>query len=332
MNGQHSFQDEYSDDDEEEGELYSQELPTRRRPNQEEDLDTEAAAVARNIQLEAQKQFYIKFAQFILAMTVFFFLVLFSDMKNGSPFLILLTVLFGAYLLYMLGSLIMSIFIQNQLLQPGILTEGDTNAYHNNEQEEEEEQEERWQSYTFEETPHQIRKCPAKVGFSHPTNGLYKIVYSAIYFGKTIRTEAQLDLKFLPNKNGNGWEIRGTSLSGNHKASNEANRVVSEGFVNARGEMYWKLANADEVEREEMICIYRGLLDFQSDSMFDGEFEGLKVPRGRIVRMELMIADPSSQNSNSAADKSNGASSTRPRGNSWGDADVEMVEMGKGWD
>lgn len=303
MNGEQRLDDEFDDRDQ--------------CPN------GDAIAVARNIHFDVQRQFYIRFAKFLVTITIFCFLIMLTDFQHGGAFSLLFTILSGMFTLYMLGSLIMAMLIQNQLLQPGILTEGNTsNNQHDYDSEEEEwdSDDQRALPYSFEETPRQIRKCSSKIGFSHPADGLYTIVYAAIYFGKQIRSEAQMDLQFEVAREGNGWTIHGTSISG--KQSPEGHRVISEGFVNARGEMYWKLSNPlGNNEKEDMSITYRGQFDFHSNSMFDGEFWAERVPSGRIVRLELLQPGHSSNNI-----------AITQQANSRKDTNIEMVELGEGWD
>lgn len=133
--------------------------------------------------------------------------------------------------------------------------------------------------YTFAETPKRIRACSKMVvpGKS-PTNGTYTAVFSAIFFNKAVRSEGKLRLEFLPTHD-NGWTIQGESNFG------KISHALKDGFVNAKGEMYWRTGDS----------IHRGVLNFVSSSMFDGEliaggkrFLSTKsAPVGRIVRLEL---------------------------------------------
>jgi hypothetical protein len=141
--------------------------------------------------------------------------------------------------------------------------------------------------YSFAETPKRIRACskPVVAGKS-PTNGTYTAVYSAIFFNKAVRSEGKLRLEFLPTHD-NGWTIRGES---NFKVTH----VLKDGFVNSNGEIFWKTG----------VSIHRGVFDFETSSMFDGEFTAGGIPLlskkngpiGRIVRLELERASYYSSN------------------------------------
>jgi hypothetical protein len=132
--------------------------------------------------------------------------------------------------------------------------------------------------YSFAETAKRIHACSKHVAAGKaPTNGTYTAVFSAIFFNKAMRSEGKLRLEFLPTHD-NGWTVRGES---DFKVS----LILEEGFVNANGEMYWMTGES----------MHRGILDFESSKMFDGEFiaggsrllSEKNAPMGRIVRLEL---------------------------------------------
>lgn len=136
--------------------------------------------------------------------------------------------------------------------------------------------------YSFAETAQEIKACSTPVTYGiGPTNGTYTAVFSAIYFNKPIRSEGSLRLEFLATHD-NGWTIQGESRFGNK------NRIIQEGFVNTEGKMYWKTGDS----------IHRGVLDFASSCLFDGDFvpnvnqwiPSQVGPVGRIVRLELAKA------------------------------------------
>lgn len=120
---------------------------------------------------------------------------------------------------------------------------------------------------------------PATAGMS-PADGWYDIVYNAIFFGKTLRSQARLQLSFQSTSN--GWSMSGSSETAS------GSRVLSEGFVNSMGQIYW-IINDDR----EQPCIYRGIMDIETSSMWDGEFQSLgggsNRAKGRIVRLEKRI-------------------------------------------
>jgi hypothetical protein len=144
--------------------------------------------------------------------------------------------------------------------------------------------------FAFHETPQKLKQCSTLVtpGIG-PTNGTYTAVLSAIYFNKPIRSEGTLRLEFLATHD-NGWTIQGESRFGKHTKT----RVIKEGFVNAEGKMYWKVGDS----------IHRGVLDFGSSCLFDGDFvpnlnQWIPTqvgPVGRIVRLELAKASFYSSN------------------------------------
>ncbi len=135
---------------------------------------------------------------------------------------------------------------------------------------------------SFDDTAKRIKECSKPIDSGKgPTNGTYTAVFSAVYFNKPLRSEGTLRLEFVPTHT-NGWTIRGESNFGNKP------RAIKEGFVNSEGEMYWVTGDS----------IHRGVLDFGSSCMFDGEFIP-KVNRllpsmsgtvGRVVRLELTKA------------------------------------------
>lgn len=116
---------------------------------------------------------------------------------------------------------------------------------------------------------------PTTPGMS-PVDGGYDIVYNAIFFGKTLRSQAKLQLCFQSTSS--GWSISGSSETAS------GSRAISEGFVNSTGQMYW-IINDDRDEP----CIYRGIMDIQTSSMWDGEFQSVSDAsraKGRIARLE----------------------------------------------
>jgi len=109
-----------------------------------------------------------------------------------------------------------------------------------------------------------------------PVDGWYDIVYNAIFFGKTLRSQARLQLSFQSTSS--GWAISGSSETAS------GSRALSEGFVNSIGQVYWIID-----DDKEQPCIYRGVMDIEASSMWDGEFQsvnGESRARGRIVRLE----------------------------------------------
>ena len=183
--------------------------------------------------------------------------------------------------------------------------------------------------YRFEDTPRRIRDCTEIVsptGQHHvPQNGKYKIVVTAIIFGKQVRSEGILHLKFVPSNTkdsfkNTGWNIQGSSIFGVTTTS------IQDGFINAEGRFYWILPvtsassvlskddkNNKGIQQQDTAVIYRGIIDMEDMDTFtfeDGEFQSLKETdniadesssstttgtsrrsEGRIVRFEYLGDD-----------------------------------------
>jgi hypothetical protein len=133
---------------------------------------------------------------------------------------------------------------------------------------------------TLTSIPQKIRSCQDEINTGEsPQDGIYEIVYNATFFRRSFRTQATLHLTFQRNKCNSGWSISG------HSESSAGSRPISEGFVNAKGQMYWTIH-----EKRNIICIYRGVFDLSSNSMFGGDFHSStnKGANGSIVRLALV--------------------------------------------
>jgi hypothetical protein len=216
-------------------------------------------------QAQREIQFYCRLIRIMMIMLVFWLLIFFLSEYNENVMVIACLAIFCLWLIYncVLISCIVcpaSASSSEEVVEP--LTAGS-----------EEDDDDEPFPYEFEETPVRIRNCLEPIPAEGPTNGVYTAVYSAIYYGKALRSEGQLELKFQEKEN--GWNIQGESIFG-HDCT-----PIQEAFVNAKGEMYYMTSNG---------CIYRGILDFSSSTLFDGEFQSKTGPGGRIVRLELSKA------------------------------------------
>jgi hypothetical protein len=212
---------------------------------------------------QREMQFYCRLLRFMSMMVVFWFLILLLSEYNENVMVIACLAIFCLWLIYncvLICCIVCPTSASSSEEDVGALTtrvEDDDEPF----------------PYEFEESPVRIRNCPEPTPTEGPTNGVYTAVYSALYFGKALRSEGQLELQFQEKHN--GWNIQGESIFG-HDCTQ-----IQEGFVNAKGEMYYMTSSG---------CIYRGILDFSSSTLFDGEFQSKTGPRGRIVRLELSKA------------------------------------------
>jgi hypothetical protein len=175
--------------------------------------------------------------------------------------------------------------------------------------------------YRFEDTPRRIRGCTEIVsptGHHVPRNGKYKIVVTAIIFGKQVRSEGILHLEFFSSNTKDGlknfgWNIQGSTVFGVTKTT------IQDGFISAEGHFYWILPlnsalskerdkNDKKIQQQYDAVLYRGIIDMDDMDTFsfeDGEFQSLKDgaiiiesspstsgtirrPEGRIVRFEYL--------------------------------------------
>lgn len=182
--------------------------------------------------------------------------------------------------------------------------------------------------FGFEETPSRIRQGREITNprFA-PRNGIYKVVYTAIVFGKQVRSEGSLQLTFTSLSNSPmecvGWEIQGQCIFGQSSPI-----PLQDGFVNAEGHIYWVVPSSlcglqsnhannqkgrgtTTVLSLQNVTVYRGILDLETWSWEDGEFLSITDTRhnhnaatirdgryeGRIVRLEHVMDMDSEENS-----------------------------------
>ena len=162
-------------------------------------------------------------------------------------------------------------------------------------------------SFGFDQARSEIRSCESRRSASTgPPEGVYQIVYAADYFGRALRTEGELWIKWRPVSN--GWEMQGQSRS----AAGPPN-ILRDGFLNSEGEMYF----LGDGKTSGKPILYRGTFDLNTFEMFDGEFlskdDSLK---GRIIRMSLSkeMEVPLLDDTHDAIIQED-----------WGSTDIEMV-------
>jgi hypothetical protein len=129
-------------------------------------------------------------------------------------------------------------------------------------------------SCSFEATPDEVRNSAASLPSKEPRSGIYELVYSALYFNKTVRSQGELNLHFHTKRN--GWEITGTQEF--HK-SKKRSSLIDKGFLNGHGQLYWESGGT----------MYRGIFDFEKSAMYEGEFKATGSGSGRIVRLAFLI-------------------------------------------
>ena len=214
-------------------------------------------------------QFYCRLLRFMVAILVFWLFVLLLEEEHEY---VVAKAFLAAFFIWLILWLIHKCVFIFCFLCPSSVSaseEEGVGALTTAEQDDEEEH----FPFEFEETSARLRDCPEPIPMQGPTNGVYTAIYTAYFFGKALRSQGKLQLTFNEEKD-NGWTVQGKSIFG--KDCNE----IQEGFVNAKGQMYYVTSNG---------CIYRGVLDFASSTMFDGEFKSWKTKgaNGRIVRLEL---------------------------------------------
>ncbi|CAB9497832.1 expressed unknown protein [Seminavis robusta] len=313
------------------------------RYSQDDDDEDYRSQQAYNPRYESERQFYARFAKFLGGLMVFVLIMFMLQWEHDSALFLVGMVVLLLALMYMIGSMVYTICVVNPRHNlANILTEEElgqmdhSTSHHEDDEIQDGEGVGRMAVFSFEETPPVVRACREDIRYlpgnaAKPTNGIYHIVYNCIFFGKSIRSESKLQLQFeAETKNHSGWEVRGIVVTGTNQGVS-MQRPISEGFVNGRGEMYWTyVSHANESNAGG---IYRGILNFRSNTMYEGEFKAGAAPTGRIVRMELVEEGSSFDmpTTTSAATSNNGHQQQNNDG--WGSTDmdnvVEMVEFEK---
>eukprot|EP00977_Amphora_coffeiformis_P000748 scaffold162_cov176-Amphora_coffeaeformis.AAC.8 len=161
-------------------------------------------------------------------------------------------------------------------------------------------------SFGFDQARSEIRSCESlRFGSKEPPEGVYQVVYAADYFGRALRTEGELWVKWTPVSN--GWEMQGQSRSASGPPC-----ILRDGFLNSDGEMYW----LGDGKTSGKPILYRGNFDLNTFEMFDGEFLSKDNSlKGRIVRMSCSkeMEVPLLDDTQSIVQED------------WGSTDIEMV-------
>ena len=170
-------------------------------------------------------------------------------------------------------------------------------------------------SCSFQETPTRVRSCDSRISTSTkgPKNGTYDIVYSAVYFGKLVRSQGRADMVFTCGTN--GWEIRGQQFFG-VQSQHATQKTIVDGFVNSDGYAYWITEDDDmtetsaakhsgdnrgaeqdshdvPVKSRQLSTIYRGIFNIERNELFDGDFQAGQGHTGRLVRVQLVVNNKS---------------------------------------
>ena len=169
-------------------------------------------------------------------------------------------------------------------------------------------------SIAFDKTRSEIRSCETPRLITGPPEGIYDIVYAAEYYGRVLRSEGELWIRFRPVSN--GWEVEGQI----HAKSGQQTSCIQDAFLNSQGHFYWT-ANGGAAGK---YILYRGIFDLDTNEMHEGEFQSQdQALSGRVVRLalsratELQFTDIQESNSNEPhmlAEKKD-----------WGSMDIEMV-------
>ncbi|KAG7350503.1 hypothetical protein IV203_009863 [Nitzschia inconspicua] len=285
-----------------------------------------------------------RIARCAVFMLFFWLIILWLLYEHDNKLVIILISLFSVVVLYFLGLLCSVVFMSSSTYTPPDIEDEDGgDCYEMTEQDEhhsilvdsscnrggdvDESSTVGVFSYPFGETRRRIRNCPDFAStLATPKDGTYKIVCTAIIFGKQIRTEGYLHLTFLASSKDplktTGWEVEGSCTFGKRQST------IQEGFVNAKGHIYWVLplqsapkrgvrtTNDDELTN---VTVYRGKWDpHNNQSWEDGEFQSLQEVvtattrsggshEGRIVRLELQqaAAITSDRNRNCSTNENN---------------------------
>jgi hypothetical protein len=218
-------------------------------------------------------QVYWRLIQFVFLMITLLLVILWLTEHHDVGWALFLIGVIALWTLYMMVQICCILRSLHNLAVPtqprdGLLIRDDDYCDDSDEIRDDDGNEDELLRFDFDETPTQIRDChQARVHNLAPKNGPYTVVYAALYFGKAMRSEAKMTLDFKEKIN--GWEITG-------RTDFKTTAIIEDGFVNARGEMYWVTKD----------CLYRGVLDIATSTMFDGEFLSSTGNRGRVVRLE----------------------------------------------
>jgi hypothetical protein len=163
----------------------------------------------------------------------------------------------------------------------------------------------------------QIRLCklPRPTG-KDPPEGIYSVVYAGEYFGRALRTEGELHLKWQARPN--GWEVKGHTTSAATTTS-----PIKEGFLNSEGNLYWI---SESTSTGDKTIVYSGHFDLESHQMHEGEFFSQDgALQGRIIRMELMKATSIELKEATPTPPTRDKLSQTLNSDDWATTDIEMI-------
>lgn len=361
------YQDD-SDSDDEENMIISHNPAAMVASHHQSPVHNNMDQIPVNDVLAQEREMYMRLCKFFSVMTCIFLLIMVSVYfeQMGAVLPIVLVMVAVLVVLLIVATSVLSNHNQSKMALHDILTEAERDGNYDPNDADEDQDESglgRMSLYDFDDTPSYVRSCHDKIPYNPnnpktPQNGLYRIVYNAVYFGKSIRSESKLYFKFQPTQKRNGWEVGGKCLSGGTTSGSMITtaRLIADGFVNANGEMYWRLDNSpmetkvntdSEVQVKTSDGMCRGLFDLQNNQMFDGEFRAMSAtaPPGRIVLMELLSENyndtsvPTIIGHPAPASSASAPSQRTPvlddlddfdpldEDDGWGSNDVEMVNM-----
>lgn len=206
--------------------------------------------------------------------------------------------------------------VTEKQLESSVMLENATDIHHDNAD---------VNNVNFDETRAAVRGCErarlTAAGSSlSPVEGIYKVVYAAEYFGRALRSEGEVALRFTPQSN--GWDISGHSRSTADAAGGPVSRI-RDGFVNAEGEMYWLV----DGESSGKLLQYRGTLNLDTNELYDGEFSSKDNSlQGRIVRLYLLKATTVElMDERMSEQPPQHADPQSVMDEEWGTTDIEMV-------
>lgn len=178
--------------------------------------------------------------------------------------------------------------------------------------------------FGFDETRQDIRSCelPRLQQGGPPAAGVYKVVYAAEYFGRVLRTEGELWLRFTERPN--GWEITGQSRSA--ATAGQAASRIRDGYLNAEGEMYWLVHGDSGKTSGGKLIQHRGQYELDTNELHDGDFLSKDgTLQGRIVRLYLSKEIEVEQLEEALAATEAQQPLTAMEAQDWGTTDIEMV-------
>ena len=178
--------------------------------------------------------------------------------------------------------------------------------------------------FGFDETRQDIRCCelPRPQQGGPPAAGVYKVVYAAECFGRVLRTEGELWLRFTERPN--GWDITGQSRSA--ATTGQTASRIRDGYLNAKGEMYWLVDGGSGKTSGGKLIQYRGQYELNTNELHDGDFLSKDgTLQGRIVRLYLSKETEVELLEEALAATEAQQTLTAMGAQDWGTTDIEMV-------